>query len=138
MGAEIIPFPRKQSHWSCEPLIANGRRIDLTRHLVKRPEATFYLQVSGDGMKDASINSGDLLIVDRSCEVREGDIGAFIIDGEAHVRRLVRQRGQLLLAAANPACAPISFDGVEVWGKVLHVIHTIPSASRKVRRENPE
>ena len=40
--------------------------IDLNRHLVKHPAATFYGRVKGDSLKNAGISDGDLLVIDRS------------------------------------------------------------------------
>ena len=40
--------------------------IDLNRALISNPAATFCARVIGDSMKDAGINEGDLLIIDRS------------------------------------------------------------------------
>ena len=41
-------------------------RLDLNRHLIKHPAATFFVRVSGDSMTGTGIHSGNLLIVDRS------------------------------------------------------------------------
>ena len=41
-------------------------KLDLNRHLIPHPLATFFVRVSGDSMLGAGIHSGDLLIVDRS------------------------------------------------------------------------
>ena len=43
-------------------------KLDLNRHLIKHPAATFFVRVTGDSMTGAGIHSGDLLIVDRSLE----------------------------------------------------------------------
>ena len=40
--------------------------IDLNQHLIKHTTATFYGRVKGESMKDAGINDGDLLIIDKS------------------------------------------------------------------------
>lgn len=44
------------------------QHLDLNRHLIAHPAATFFLRVAGDSMKNAGIFHGDLLIVDRSLE----------------------------------------------------------------------
>jgi SOS-response transcriptional repressor LexA len=40
--------------------------LDLNRHLIHHPAATFFVRVKGDSMIGAGIYSGDLLIVCRS------------------------------------------------------------------------
>ena len=39
--------------------------IDLNKHLIEHPSATFYGRVQGESMRDAGINNGDLLIIDK-------------------------------------------------------------------------
>ena len=43
-------------------------RLDLNELLVTHKEATFFLRVKGDSMKNANINDGDLLVVNRAIE----------------------------------------------------------------------
>jgi|GEM_PF-6648748 len=62
--------------------------IDLNKEIVRHPEATFYVRVTGDSMIDAGISDGDVLVVDRSLEPRNGAIAVCFIDGEFLVRRL--------------------------------------------------
>ena len=42
------------------------KKLDLNEHLIKHPASTFFVKVKGDSMIGAGINSGDILIVDRS------------------------------------------------------------------------
>ena len=56
--------------------------IDLNKELVQPPAATFYARVEGDSMVDAGVEEGDVLVVDKSIEPREGDMAVCFIDGE--------------------------------------------------------
>src|ERR671913_51849 len=49
-------------------------RLDLNRHLIKHPVATFYVRVSGDSMLGAGIHPGSILVVDRAVDAEDGDI----------------------------------------------------------------
>ncbi|HRP53630.1 MAG TPA: S24 family peptidase, partial [Fluviicola sp.] len=40
--------------------------IDLNKQLIKHPSATFYGRVKGFSLKNAGIDDGDLMIIDRS------------------------------------------------------------------------
>ena len=40
--------------------------FDIVAHIVRHPEATFFMRVTGDSMIGAGIFDGDLLVVDRS------------------------------------------------------------------------
>ena len=48
--------------------------LDFNRDLIKNPEATFYGRVSGDSMRDAGINEGDIAVIDRSLQPTDGDV----------------------------------------------------------------
>ena len=69
--------------------------LDLNKHLIKHPAATFFVKVSGDSMINAGIYPDDILIVDRSLEAVDKKIVIAVIDGELTVKRL-RYRGNLL------------------------------------------
>ena len=58
------------------------RSIDLNQELVQHPESTFYARVEGDSMVDADLNEGDILVVDRSLQVKSGDIAVCVVEGE--------------------------------------------------------
>jgi DNA polymerase V len=78
-------------------------RIDLNEHLVQHREATFFLRVQGDSMTPIGIMDGDLLIVDRSLPVVDGNIVIAVIDGEFTVKQIFRRETGYVLKAANPA-----------------------------------
>ncbi len=66
-------------------------KLDLNRHLIKHPAATFFVRVTGDSMLEAGIHSGDILIVDRSLEAIDGNVIVASLDGELTVKRLFKQ-----------------------------------------------
>lgn len=96
--------------------------LDLSRMLVKRPDATFFVRVEGESMIDAEIHPGDLLVVDRSVEPRHRDVVVAIIDGEFTVK-VLHKRPSLRLVSRN-ASKPSDIDEpFEIWGVVLWVVH---------------
>jgi DNA polymerase V len=104
------------------------RALDLNEHLIRHPAATFFVRVSGDSMVDAGIHPGDILVVDRAEEPAHGKIVIAALDGELTVKRLSRHNGTISLLPENPAYAPIQVTPemrFEVWGVVVHVIHTV-------------
>jgi DNA polymerase V len=62
-------------------------KLDLNQHLIKNPPATFFVRVTGDSMVDAGIYSGDILVVDRSLNPKDGNIVIAVINGELTVKR---------------------------------------------------
>ena len=97
-------------------------RIDLNRDLVKHPLATFYVRVEGDSM-EPRIHSGELLVVDRMAETKDGDIVVARLGCEFTVKRLhTEEDGSIWLISENPSYEPIQItEGMdfEVWGRVL-------------------
>lgn len=61
--------------------------IDLNDILVRHREATFYVRVSGDSMKDAGIFDGDLAVVDRQIEPSNGNFVIAFVDGEFTIKQ---------------------------------------------------
>jgi DNA polymerase V len=103
-------------------------KLDLNRHLIKNPVATFFVRVVGDSMIGAGIHSGDLLIVDRSVEASDGRVVIAVVDGELLVKRLRVRKGKISLIAENPAYPAIVIDestSFEIWGVVTNVIHPL-------------
>jgi len=100
--------------------------LDLNEHLIAHKEATFFIRVKGRSMVEVGINSGDLLVVDRSLDPVNGDIVVAALDGEFTVKRLDLQSGQVRLLPANSLFRPIELsEGQEltIWGVVTSVIH---------------
>ena len=99
--------------------------IDLNKHLIKHPSATFYGRVKGYSLKNAGIDDGDLLIIDRSLEPLNGKIVVCYIDGEFTAKRIRLTKDELWLMPENDSYKPIKIsmeDNFIIWGVVTHVI----------------
>ncbi len=75
--------------------------MSLDEYLVRRPENTFMLTVSGDSMIDAGIHAGDLVIVERGANPRSGQIVVAQVDGEWTLKYYVKDRAGVRLEPAN-------------------------------------
>ena len=103
-------------------------RLDLHRHLVRNETATFFLHASGDSMEGAGIRDGDLLVVDRSLEPRNGRTVIAAVGGELTVKRLARRGGRILLVPANPDYPEFDVTDREdlcIWGVVTCAVHKL-------------
>lgn len=103
-------------------------RLDLNTHLLRNPEATFFVRVSGESMLHAGIHPGDLLIVDRSLRPTNGKIIIAVVDGDLTVKRLFKEDKKLLLMPDNPEYASIEITPdmhFMIWGVVTNVIHPV-------------
>ena len=89
----------------------------------------FTHRVDGDSMRDAGIREGDVLLVRRQANAREGDIVVAAIPDEvtgeprATVKRLPRS-GPTRLLPENPAYEPIENDEITITGKVMGLWRT--------------
>lgn len=103
-------------------------RLDLNDILVRNPEATFTMRVAGDSMRDAGIDDGDLVLIDRAVTASHGHVVIAVVEQDFVCRRLVNQGGGLRLCAADPAVAdivPAEGEGLEIWGVVTTAIKSL-------------
>ena len=92
----------------------------------------FLLNVEGDSMMDAGIFDGDLLIIDKSLEPREGAIAVCFIDGEFTLKRIhfEKHEGQVTaiwLQPENEQFTPIKVtqdNQFIIWGIVVHSVRS--------------
>jgi DNA polymerase V len=95
---------------------------------VRNETATFFLHASGDSMEGAGIRDGDLLVVDRSLEPRNGRTVIAAVGGELTVKRLARRGGRILLVPANPDYPEFDVTDREdlcIWGVVTYAVHKL-------------
>ncbi len=102
------------------------RILDINDLVVKHPASTFFVRVEGDSMVGAGIFSGDVLVVDRAVEARDGHIVVAALNGELVVKRLSvdgpRGTTRMTLVSENEDYAPIVVgEGEEcyIWGVVV-------------------
>lgn len=89
-------------------------------------EGTFALEVRGDSMIEDHICDGDYVLVEKTAQVRDGDIVVALVDGsETTLKRYFRDSNQMVrLQPANSEMAPIRVpaDRVQIQGRVLAVL----------------
>ena len=101
----------------------------LTSDIVAPQEGLFALRVRGDSMIDAMVGDGDLVVMKRQSDVRDGDMVAVWLKDrdETTLKHFYRENGQIRLQPANPTMKPIFVHprNVEVQGKVVAVIRRV-------------
>ena len=101
--------------------------IDLNKHIIQHPSATFYGRVKGNSLKNAGISDGDLLVIDKSLSPQDGKIAICQIDGEFTVKRIKIEKNIVWLVAENEDYKPIKVteeNELMIWGIVIHSIKT--------------
>jgi DNA polymerase V len=104
------------------------RGIDLNEQLIMNKPATFFFRMNSNAMENASIESGDVLIVDRSIKASNGKIIVAAVNGELLVRRFQQNFNGVSLCAENKKFKDIVLDEwmqFQSWGVVTCTIHLI-------------
>lgn len=100
-------------------------KLDLNEHLVSHPTATFFVRAAGDSMKNAGIEEGDLLVVDRSKEAKNDDIIVAVLLGDFTLKRLIIKEEKYFLKPENDKYEIVEIsDDMDfmIWGVVTYVI----------------
>ena len=103
-------------------------QLDLNKHLIEHPAATYFVRVTGESMVEAGIHDGDLLVVDRGMEPRDKNIVIANVDGELTVKRIRIRNKKVTLVPENESYQPRQINEqmeFEIWGIVKHVIHSV-------------
>jgi repressor LexA len=90
----------------------------------------FLLRVKGDSMINAGILDGDIVVVQRAQDARNGEIVVALAGDdesadEATVKRFFRERGRVRLQPENDALEPIYSDHVQILGRVTGVFRSL-------------
>ena len=122
-----IPFPvPTDESWRHEPMETVTLPPELTNG---HSEELYALRVHGLSMIDALIDDGDVVVLRRSNEVRDGDmVAAWLrLEQEATLKRIYREGDTFRLQPANSQMDPIMVPAgnVEVHGKVVAVIRRL-------------
>jgi len=92
--------------------------------------ADFLLRVKGDSMIEAGILDGDIVVVQRREDARNGEIVVALAGedesaDEATVKRFFREDGRVRLQPENSALEPIYAPYVRVLGRVVGVFRRV-------------
>jgi DNA polymerase V len=110
------------------------KRIDLNEVLIRHPQATFTMRVRGHSMREAGIDDGDVVLVDRAIKPAHGHIVVAVVDGEFTVKQMWSRGGRFKLKAANPTfpdIVPGDAQTVEIWGVVTWTLKKMVAGSSK-------
>lgn len=102
--------------------------FNLNEALIPRPAATFLMRVRGDLLQDFGLNSGDLIIVDRSVEPIDGAVIIAVVEGVLTVKRFHKSKGTIRLVPENSYAPPIVITkemDFYLWGVITHIVHCL-------------
>ena len=105
------------------PIYAD-ENFDGYRECTEDIDADFCLKIQGDSMIGARINDGDIVFIKKQSDVDNGEIAAVLIEDEATLKRVYKEKDSLILQAENPKYAPIvytaeSYVECRIMGKAV-------------------
>ena len=103
---------------------AQSESINLNDMLISKKNETYILEVDGESMIEAHIEPGDMVIVEKTNNAREGDIVIAMVDGE-HTMKYFRKdsSGKTYLEPANKLFKNIyPTQSLEITGVVKGVV----------------
>ncbi len=88
--------------------IEDNQTISVPAQMAGRPGESFVLRVRGDSMIEDQICDGDLVVIEKCKEARNGQTVVALIDGsEATLKRFYRSGNRVKLVPANESMEPI-------------------------------
>jgi repressor LexA len=111
------------------PLLAEENVEDYVR-IPETLRGDFLLRVKGDSMVNAGILDGDIVVVQRTQDARNGEIVVALAGDdeaadEATVKTFYRENGRVRLQPENDALEPIYAQHVRILGRVTGVFRTL-------------
>ncbi len=101
-------------------------KLDISKHLIKNPSTTFFVQVTGESMIDAGIYENDLLIVDKFMEPNNNNIVIAVINSKFTIRRLKIDNTGIFLVAENTPTSSIEVnEDCYICGVVTSVVRQL-------------
>lgn len=118
---EIINVPLVGEVAAGQPLLAQE---NITEYIPVLPQflssnQTFMLKVKGESMINVGIFDKDILIVEQTPEVSNGEIAVCLVDDSATVKRFYKEKGHFRLQPENDSMEPIIVDNCTVVGRVI-------------------
>jgi repressor LexA len=112
------------------PQTATDEVIELTRDMLPDTADLFALRVKGDSMIDAMVNDGDIVVMKKVDQARNGEMVAVWLNdrNETTLKKFYLENGRVRLQPANPTMSPIIVNDpsmVEVQGKVVLVLRQL-------------
>ena len=97
--------------------------IDLNSELIKNPPATFLIRVQGNSMTEHKIASGDLLVVDRSLNLKNDCIAIINFNNELVVKNIIKENNNFYIKNKLEKILINENSDINVWGIVTYIIH---------------
>lgn len=108
-GNPIVAYEEIEGYASVDKNMAKGKDL-------------FALRIEGESMLNAGMFPDDIIVVQRTPVVKNGEIAVALIDDSATVKTFYKENGHFRLQPENDNYEPIIVDEVVILGKVISLI----------------
>jgi len=126
-GHSIPLYGRIAAGTPIEAIRDEGAQIDVPPQMMGASGDHYALEVDGDSMSKIGINDGDTVIIKKCDQAEDGAIIVALVDGEeVTLKRLKREKGQVILVPENDAYEPrvLEPERVQVQGRLVSLMRT--------------
>jgi repressor LexA len=120
-----IPVPTPDS-WN---VTAASDTVPVLEDLIRGRRDVYALRVKGTSMIDALINDGDIILLEYTNTVENGETAAVWLKAEKEttLKKVYQEKGRVRLQPANSQMGPIYTepDNVEIQGRLIAVIRKV-------------
>lgn len=125
VNKEMVGIPLLGTIAAGQPLFADEQIEDiypLPVDFLNSNDQLFMLRVRGDSMIEAGILNGDLIIVEKTSTVRNGEIAAVLLDDSATVKYFYKETNYYRLEPANSNMSSIIAFDLQILGRVIGLL----------------
>ena len=119
-----IPVPAPDT-WTTIP----EETLQLTEEVTRGNKDVYALRVKGTSLIDALVDDGDIVLIQQTSTVEDGELAAVWLKTEQEVplKRVYREAGRIRLQPANKEMEPMYFkpEEVEIQGRVIGVLRKL-------------
>lgn len=119
-----IPVPTSDT-WATIP----EETLQLTAEVTRDKEGVYALKVKGISMIDALVDDGDIVLMQQTSAVEEGEVAAvwLKVEQEVTLKKVYHEEGRVRLQPANKEMEPMYYppEDVEIQGRVIGVLRKL-------------
>jgi len=123
-AGEPIPVPTPDT-WTTIP----EETLQLTEEITQGKKGVYALKVKGMSMIDALVDDGDIVLIQQTSTVEDGEVAAvwLKIKQEVTLKKVYHEAGRIRLQPANKKMEPMYYrpEDVEIQGKVVGVLRKL-------------
>ena len=105
-GTPLLAAEQIEGYLPVDPAIARGRSL-------------FALKVRGESMINAGILPQDTVLLEQTSTVENGEIAAVLLEDEATLKRVYREKGGIRLQPENDTMEPIFTQDCQILGRLI-------------------